>query len=134
VLPEHDCPVPHALPQVPQFLLSLVVSVQVPLHEVWPVGHPASVPPSFPPLLLPLSAPLLLPLSVPLLLPLSVPLLLPLSAPLLLPLSTPLSTVLSGLLLSWPPLLPSTLESLPVLASMPAHAVAQLLSEHAWTA
>lgn len=35
----HSVPEGHTTPQEPQFLLSLVTSLQAPVHRVWPVGH-----------------------------------------------------------------------------------------------
>jgi hypothetical protein len=36
---EHTSFAPHAVPQAPQFLGSVVSSTHVPLHDVWPAGH-----------------------------------------------------------------------------------------------
>ena len=36
---EHTCPLPHLMPQPPQFAASLVVSMQTPLQSCLPAGH-----------------------------------------------------------------------------------------------
>jgi hypothetical protein len=134
-------PPEHALPQVPQFALSVCVFVQVPAHDVCPAtGHPASVPPSAAAsgaasatttsatkVSGAIEESSIVPSSIAI----------ELSAPLLLPLSTaasgPLSTVLS-IPASCPPV-SGAVASVPLLlASTPAHWVAQLFCSHASTA
>jgi hypothetical protein len=46
---EHTCPPGQTVPHAPQFWLSFVVLVHVPLHDDWPTGHPPSVVESGPP-------------------------------------------------------------------------------------
>jgi len=39
VPPLQSCPLGHATPHAPQWVASIVVSTQAPLHTVWPLGQ-----------------------------------------------------------------------------------------------